>query len=1003
MHGFTRCYLLGIRFTVSPTLYQLAPVVRTIETTSEESSITLRVDFEPTAEYSGTLYCAAFISSADITTVNTVVSRGKAVSYAAGSSQQSVTLSGLNALTSYTTFCHMQNALGFANSLVAVLETKRTVSTTCCRKIAFTNAPAFIYADLAQYSGGGSSSSPESRYVFSYELSNLPGSSVTITPLLTLLESGSSTGSSSREGKGEGSSTTTLLVAMPQATTFSATSMSKRGTFLLSGNGSSSGGVYSLSLALSGSSSTEFDAPTISLRVLSNTDAAPAPSFTHARFSDSGALLFMSFDSPTNQAQIASLSFGCASLFVFDGAERATCNWVNSSTVRGILGVYEESSVLLSVGGNVTLLPELVRAECGAATGGTDCTAFTAAPARTVFAAAPINPVAPVAVLGVPSLASFCGDINIDPTLSSGTGGRPFSALQWSVTAANGEDTSAIVSALEAYGVTTNAILSLPPTIFSLTRYSISLTLTNFLGQSGSATAQLELNSNPNLPTVKLSGPSVVSINPSQTLAVYSETSRSGCSETPVITYSYAVLQDVLDLGLTSAGSDPTSLVLAPYTLELGAVYTVRLTATAAATANHPEATATATQTVVVVDGDVVPVVAGGLSRLVSVDGPLLIDASRSYDENISPSSSSSGLSDLHFDWSCSIESIIAFGQDCSSLIVTPSANESMLIVDGTLLQPVNIYGFTLTVTADDGRSGATTITVERNPIDVPYVEISSVKKKVNSDAQLNLLGWLVSGQATNACWEANINGRAVDLRTAAITPICVDFTAAQASSGISFPLALPGNVLTQGSTVTFRCDANYIGQSTIGFSEVEIFVNAAPTGGSLTVTPSEGSALSTTFSLITFGWSDDIEDLPLTYEFFFQLQPAQPEQQVKLRGAPNTVATNLPVGPEATNSSYTLIGVVFDQLSASARAVTPVTVSAASEGLDISAYLNDNLDEAARLGSAGLTSRTISSVAATVNAVNCSLARPAFCAARHREPLPSRRRTRARGAWTAM
>ena len=78
---------------------------------------------------------------------------------------------------------------------------------------------------------------------------------------------------------------------------------------------------------------------------------------------------------------------------------------------------------------------------------------------------------------------------------------------------------------------------------------------------------------------------------------------------------------------------------------------------------------------------------------------------------------------------------------------------------------------------------------------------------------------------------------------------------------------------LTQGSTYTFLLtafatgtddDANVVS----GYAETTVVVNAPPSSGTFTASPSSGTALVTTFTLTASSWVDDASDLPLQYSF---------------------------------------------------------------------------------------------------------------------------------------
>lgn len=58
--------------------------------------------------------------------------------------------------------------------------------------------------------------------------------------------------------------------------------------------------------------------------------------------------------------------------------------------------------------------------------------------------------------------------------------------------------------------------------------------------------------------------------------------------------------------------------------------------------------------------------------------------------------------------------------------------------------------------------------------------------------------------------------------------------------------------------------------QPSLGFAELSVIVNAAPTGGHVDASPRAGIAAVDTFYLESLGWTDDVEDLPLTFSFSY-------------------------------------------------------------------------------------------------------------------------------------
>ena len=101
-------------------------------------------------------------------------------------------------------------------------------------------------------------------------------------------------------------------------------------------------------------------------------------------------------------------------------------------------------------------------------------------------------------------------------------------------------------------------------------------------------------------------------------------------------------------------------------------------------------------------------------------------------------------------------------------------------------------------------------------------------------------------------------------------------------------PLVTRTNALKGGSTYTFSCLASagtILGRSAIDI-KVRIIgsqfqtilrnglqINAPPSGGSVSVTPASGREATDVFTLATRGWTDEIEDLPLEYNFGYSFE----------------------------------------------------------------------------------------------------------------------------------
>lgn len=867
----------------------------------------------------------------------------------------SVTLTGLDAVNTYDIYCSVMTINGVSGVLTDTLTTKRTVTTACCKTLTFTNTPSFVYGDVSLYS-----SSQPNQYVFSYVLSSVPGNTVTITPKVTFVNGTSAN----------------MVTVTRSSTTFTSTSSNLNGKFVLSASSALSG-TFQVVLLPSGTSAAQFGNATASVSIISSSAPKPAPNLLSVKFANSGGSLAVSFDYATNKASISASTFTCSQVFSFTGDSSSTCSWVNSTAVKAVL----PSDSTLSVNDIVTLRANLIKAECAT---GKDCSAYSAAAAQSVAISAPDTPLVPSVLLSTPSIISSCDNVTIDPSLSTGSGGRAWSSVVWTVSRADALGIVAVPNVLYALnnrGTDITSPITLARSLFTPSTYTITLTLTNFFGSSASATSIFTLDENPNLPVVTILGPSERTMSPKDTLALYTSTTQASCAEkASTISYKWTVSQNGNVITKASTSATPTKFSLLSYSLTAGNVYTFHFEATAKATTNTAAITGRASTIVKVVDGAVVVVVVGGYKRQVPTVGQLTIDASSSYDENVQ-STSASGLS---FVWTCTFSSAARYGESCSSVLPS-TTTASTLVVDATLLESGNLYDFQVVAKASDGRSGLAVVTVQPQVSgSSTYSSITSLVTKVNPDSRMSLTGVVRASYALDCAWTASIDG--VSTSFSALTSASETFTKVAVRNNFIYPLVVAGKSFVAGSTVTFRLGANFAGNSSryAAYSEVVVKMNAAPNGGSLITSPSTGSALSTVFTVSSSGWVDDPEDFPLTYQFVYKTLTSEPALNLQSRSPSNKASSDLPAGPDSTGNLITLLCNVFDVSLATASVSSTVTVTE-NVALDVSQYLSDKLSSFDSVGDVNTVGQLIANVGNTVNKANCTLASSTFCASKHR------------------
>jgi hypothetical protein len=138
------------------------------------------------------------------------------------------------------------------------------------------------------------------------------------------------------------------------------------------------------------------------------------------------------------------------------------------------------------VGDPFSVVDALIRAKC---LRGTVCSKnhLMQSIGNSVLVLKPLIALVPAVMLVVPTQTGSCNNLTVDLSSSSGSGGRYWSAVHFTVKATDGDES--LENYLNAnYNFLTNIII-VPRQKLSTTTYQITASLTNFLGSSGSQSA----------------------------------------------------------------------------------------------------------------------------------------------------------------------------------------------------------------------------------------------------------------------------------------------------------------------------------------------------------------------------------------------------------------------------------------------------------------------------------------------------------------------------------
>eukprot|EP01032_Pedospumella_encystans_P012973 gene12973-14967_t len=888
------------------TMRAFYPILSNITVISKtQSSITVSVGVST----AGNVYCAAFATGTVLTSVLSIKGAGvSALNPVPASAVLFLTMTGLDVDTSYDVYCYSEDFKSHAMPLAAAIQTKRKVTTACCRAVTLLTS----YTSILQYFP---STVVADEDVFRFSINARPASTLSVSLSSKPV---ACAGSSS-------AATATNATVLPSSVTFYPGSSSLQSTFIVR---SYDPGCFRIfAIATGAQTYTGFSA----LITVRNVRVPPsAPTVSSAVYSYEGTKIFIKFDSNTNSADTVlsnpNAPFNCTKLLSFTTVDRSTCQWL-SATQLAISSV--KLNTLPPVGANITLLANVVRAKCVSIQ---SCAAYPFITQTTVVIVAPLLAIKPVVSIASATAVGSCDSIMLDPQSSTGSAGRAWTTLKWSVVSTHGINDSDISTFLSANYRTTTGVATVPNKYLYPNRvYTFSLSLTNFLGQTGVGSVTV------NTSAVGVTMPHVRIIGPTTPLYRWMEVNLYALSVLPVCvgqtnivtTYVWrAFSEQVFVSSLVSTSLDGRYFKLSPYTLIPGAVYTIQVTATARFAGTSVPAVASYTLAVGV--SGVTAVIAGSSQVTSVVSRAVTFDASGSSDIDYPTSRA------LSYAWGCATISP-SFGESCGTYLPDVTS-QSTITLEANML-PAGVYNITVTVSNALKASAAASVQLTVTNRVVPAISIATPMIKYNADSKVILIGSVVAIASTaQATW------------------ICASITKLAQIAGSStskaivrgaptFQLSLHPSKLTAGSSYTFTLSAHYVGSTDTASATVTVVMNSAPSSGAVTVSPSTGTALLTQFLITTSMWTDDVADLPLRYVLsYYTLSSADPIA-IKAEDYVTYATTLLGQGLLSLNYRNTIVATAMDIYNGSANATTTAFVWGVSVNAQMSASTNTALN----------------------------------------------------------
>jgi hypothetical protein len=925
---------------------------QSITVTPAKNSVAVRVNVTT----AGTVYCASLPTSPTISTVLSIKNAGSKV-IASSKGVYTLTLSSLSPSTHYNVTCYTEDFASHVMPLATALANQVVTQTDCCKSVQFTTK----YSQIVQYVS--TSSRAEQSFVFT--LDSKPSASTTMH--FTYAEVSCSDGTVT-------TASSTALSTLPSQFTFTPDSASLSGTFRIR---SSKTGCFTLALSAVGTDT--YDSATAAFTVEAATAPPAVPVLSSVRMSDRGTSVYFTFDSATDRGATVltayASTFNCSLVFRFPGSNAATCKWLSTTRLDAILAT--SGATQTNIDDQATLRGSIIRAACVA---DTTCSAYTYVSETSQAILTPLSPLQPTVSLTSSAVISSCSDAVLDPTLSSGFGGRDWSGVLWSVTGTSSTQSLADISAylnsecLDAFAKCTvpTALLTASVSGDELS-YTFMLQLTNFLGQSSiaSVAVSVDLLSTDILPSVTLSGTKDVFYR-WKPLSVFASISWPTCAPntttTLPVTYSWKLYQGTTYSGILSTSLDQRFYKLSAYTVKASTTYVISVTASV--TKGDKTLSASVSSTLVTGQSDVLAQISGASARTASTLTAVTLDASPSQDVDYP-------TKELQYAWSCA-EYSPTFGAACSGFVASAAKVQTI----AAQAVPANVYTITVTVSNSGGKSSTASVLLTLLETSIPTLAMSDAKTKYNPDDKVILSGTVTTvTSAAFAKWTST-SIASFDSSSAVLTPLS---KTVPAKSSYQFQLSLAAGSLTAGLSYTFQLGAYYANnKANSAASSVTVVMNAPPSGGILTASPTTGVALTTQFTLTTSRWTDDAADLPLSYVISSYTLKATNLNTVKSSDGIPYVSARLGQGLSENNYAVYCVATASDIYLSSATATATVTVTPPESNAAVVDATNDALDSALSNGDPSAVQQAVSGALSSVNSVNCTVPTP--CSTLHRE-----------------
>ncbi len=934
----------------------------------------------------GIITCAAFDKTSKVTLTSTVDidNIGYKLNYFNSSENVTsylveLTILDLSPDTTYSVYCYTADYKANIMPLSEVLDYSIEVTTLCCRQLSLVTEPI-----ITQFvSGSGRSEVP-----FYVKLDAIPYGEVTVTLTTVLVNCAT------------GNKISGFANAVPSVFDFSSKSASLSGTFVIRASVGCVTIAASASSVASASGTTDYYLSTSTKIVSQNLRLAPPlPALSSSYISNDGLQLHMTFNSDTNRAanymaNYAS-SFNCSRLVIFDGSNAVSCRW---NSPKELIAQLSSVQTLLSTNNYVTLMKNRVQAACVA---NQNCKSYNYIDRTTVAVQFPSNPISPVVELKATRMLSSCDDFVVDPTSSNGNVGSAWTEVVWYV---DGYNSTFLSDYLNAHYQTTDEPVVIPneflhaydASIGASGTYTIYLKLTNAFSRSSINSVSVVISSLNIQPTITLSVGSTLKRYLNETLRVTAIAAIPQCSGKSRVTrigYAWKLFKDgSLMTDVVSESNDDKVFVLPAhddYFDDKSALYVLQ----AVATVKDSGLVASTFSKVSVQLGScgVKAVISGSEYKTITQSKAFRLDATDSYDIDYP----SKGIDGLSFTWSC-ITSHPSYGQECDNL---PFLNTSTLTLKAYSLTALYTYQITVAVKNSAGKVDTTSTLLKVTRDTIPSIEIEPFTIKLNPSDKVILSATVTGTESMITTWTlptSNVTFKGLQYYdmlesnpSIALTPLTSTFP----PGAYVVQLSLSPNYFVGGLSYTFLLSTAYAvakdddaGSFPTAVSRITITMNTPPYDGTLSITPSLGLALNTSFTLRTIKWVDDLDDYPLQYTFgYYRVSLEYDKTVIRSSDTIHYTSSYLSAGSDANNYFITCFVQASDKYGAVGSEtmdvqVNPISNSAFKLALNNTLQYADIADDSTQVGQVVTAAVQFLNYVECMNAPSCTLLKRQSC-----------------------